>query len=159
MKRILSLSGALTALLFSALPASAAFVTIAVQDSDVANAAPSSTPIGAVIGFIVGAAVVFGIIAALLFIIIGAFQWITSGGDKAKVETARNHIVTAIVGLIIIFLSLVIVNFALQILGIGSLSNLKIKTLLPCAQSDRNPDGSCRTNGVGAQNPGQQGNY
>lgn len=89
----------------------------------------ANTSIGTVIAFVVGAAVVFGIIAALLFVVIGAFQWITSGGDKAKVESARNHIVAAIVGLLVIVLSIVIVNFALTIILGQSLTNLHFRSL------------------------------
>lgn len=107
-------------------------ITIQINPEDVQNAAPISTTMGQVIAFIVSAAVVFGIIAALLFVVLGAFQWITSGGDKGKVESARNHIVAAIVGLIIIVLSLVIVNFVLQLLGLGGLATgLTIKGLIP----------------------------
>lgn len=103
------------------------FITIAVTPPKTAiNPAVS---VGAVIGFLVGAAVVFAVIAALLFILIGAFQWITSGGDKGKVEAARNHIVAAIIGLIVIVLTLVIVNFVLELLGVGSLTNLRLQRL------------------------------
>lgn len=131
MKKIVALSAGTITFLTIAVPAFAQQTNqfIGVGPNDIANAAPPSLAIGAVIGFIVGAAVVFGIIAALLFIIIGAFNWITSGGAKDKVESARNHIVAAIVGLVIIFLSVVILNFVLTILGIGSLANLNVKTL------------------------------
>lgn len=117
----------------SAIPAFAQEeITIQVRPEDVRNAVNPSVTIGQVVGFLVGAAVVFGIIAALLFIIIGAFQWITSGGDKGKVESARNHIIAAIIGLVIIVLSLVIMNFVLQILGMGGLGGFKLKTLPKC---------------------------
>lgn len=106
--------------LMSALPIYAQ-VTVQINPSDVANAAPPSTGIGQVVGWVVGAAVVFGILAALIYIVLGAFQWITSGGDKGKVESARGHIVAAIVGLVIIVLSLAVMNFILQIIGIGSI--------------------------------------
>ena len=45
------------------------------------------------IGMIVGS------IIALLFLIWGAIDWITSGGDKAKYEAARDKITAAIFGL------------------------------------------------------------
>lgn len=116
-------------LALSAIPVFADPVTIAVNNV-VGAINPAKVGIGDVISWIVGAAVVFGILAALLFIILGAFNWITSGGDKGKVESARNHIVAAVVGLIIIVLSLVVINFVLQIIGIGSLgTGFKVPTL------------------------------
>lgn len=126
--RIISAASLLS--LTSAVPAFAqgSEITIAISAPRTAIN-PGNTSIGAVIGFLVGAAVVFAVIAALLFILIGAFQWITSGGDKGKVESARNHIVAAIIGLIIIVLTLVIVNFVLELLGVGSLTNLRLQRL------------------------------
>src|SRR3989344_874836 len=49
------------------------------------------------IGFIVGA-VVF-----VFMLIIGGIQWISSGDDKAKLESARGRISSAIVGLVVLF--------------------------------------------------------
>jgi lipopolysaccharide/colanic/teichoic acid biosynthesis glycosyltransferase len=50
----------------------------------------------------------------------GAIKWITSGGDKGKVDAARNTIVAAVIGLIVLLLSFVIINFAIQIVGAGN---------------------------------------
>ncbi|MFH2118380.1 MAG: hypothetical protein ABII10_01440 [Candidatus Paceibacterota bacterium] len=52
-----------------------------------------------------------GAIAVLVFLIWGAFEWITSEGDKGKLEKARNRITQAIVGLIILVGSFVILTF------------------------------------------------
>jgi len=43
--------------------------------------------------------IITGSIIALLFLIWGAIDWITSGGDKAKYEAARDKITAAIFGL------------------------------------------------------------
>lgn len=67
------------------------------------------------------------LIAALLvffYLILGAFQWITSGGDKSKVEQARNKITSAVVGLIILAASFAILNLALAFLGFSSLNDV-----------------------------------
>ena len=47
---------------------------------------------------------VFIVAAALTFfyLIFGAISWITSGGDKGKVEAARNKITAAVIGLLIL---------------------------------------------------------
>lgn len=89
----------------------------------------AGTPIGNIITFLVAFIVIVAVLAALFFIVLGAFQWITSGGDKTKVDAARNHIIAAIIGLVVIALSFVIINVVIQALGLGSLTNLRIPTL------------------------------
>ncbi|OGH36172.1 MAG: hypothetical protein A3B43_00090 [Candidatus Levybacteria bacterium RIFCSPLOWO2_01_FULL_38_120] len=88
-----------------------------------------NTSVGSIISFIVAFLIVIAFLAALLFIVIGAFQWITSGGDKQKVADARNHIIAAIIGLIVIALTFVIINVVIQALGLGTLTNLRIPKL------------------------------
>ena len=89
----------------------------------------AGTPIGNIITFLVAFIVILAVLAALFFIVIGAFQWITSGGDKTKVDAARNHIIAAVIGLVVIALSFVIINVVITALGLGTLTNLKIPTL------------------------------
>jgi len=43
------------------------------------------------------------VVVALVFLIIGAIKWITSGGDKTAVESARGTITSAIIGLVVVF--------------------------------------------------------
>lgn len=74
---------------------------------------------------IVVAIVVLAVVIALLYLLYGALRWITSRGDKEQVEAARNHIIAAIVGLIVIFLALFIVTLVLSLLGL-KLENLII---------------------------------
>lgn len=62
-------------------------------------------------------------ITALIFFIWGGIQWITSSGDKAKVEAARKRLVYAVIGLIVAFASYFIINlvgffFGLKLLGV-----------------------------------------
>jgi hypothetical protein len=85
--------------------------------------------IGSIVSFAVAFIIVVAFLAALLYVVIGAFQWITSGGDKQKVADARNHILAAVIGLIVIALSFIIINIVMQALGLGSLTNLDIPTL------------------------------
>lgn len=53
-------------------------------------------------------------IVSVIMIIIGGFQYITSGGDSGKVGNAKNTILYAIVGLVIVALAQVIVRFVLD---------------------------------------------
>ena len=81
------------------------------------------------LGGIIGAAVTFilivAVLIALFFLIFGGIRWITSGGDKAKVDSARQMITAAIVGLVISFLAFFILSLALSFFGL-SLSNLTL---------------------------------
>lgn len=84
------------------------------------------------LGDIVAAGVTFllviAVLIALFFLIFGGIRWITSGGDKGKVESARGMIIAAIIGLVIAFLAFFILSVALQFFGL-SLENLELPTI------------------------------
>lgn len=64
---------------------------------------------------------IIAIIVAVLYLIWGGIKWIMSGGDKAALQAAREHVIAAIVGLVVVFLSYFLLNFVLSsFLGIGS---------------------------------------
>lgn len=63
---------------------------------------------------------------AFVFLVLGGIQWITSGGDKAGLEGARNRIIHAIVGLIVVFSAWAITILLQQFLGITILGGLMI---------------------------------
>lgn len=48
---------------------------------------------------------------AVLFLILGGLQYVTSSGNKDKAEQAKQTILYAVIGLIVIALSFVIVSF------------------------------------------------
>lgn len=56
--------------------------------------------------------VIVGIIAVLM-IVVGGFRYITSGGDSTKVTAAKNTIMYALIGLVVVALSQLIVKFVL----------------------------------------------
>jgi hypothetical protein len=56
---------------------------------------------------------VVGGIVAVVFIIIGGFRYITSAGDSSKVGSAKNTILYAVIGLVIVALAQIIVHFVL----------------------------------------------
>ena len=60
---------------------------------------------------------VFGSILALGFVIYAGIQWAMSGGDKQKVQAARNRLTYSIIGLIVITLSFFIVQTIIQLLS------------------------------------------
>jgi len=52
-------------------------------------------------------------VAAVIMIIYGGFRYVTSGGDSGRISSAKNSLIYAIVGLIIVALAQVIVHFVL----------------------------------------------
>lgn len=52
---------------------------------------------------VIGMLFVVGVILFIFMLIIGGLQWITSGGDKAAVESARSKIGSALVGVVVLF--------------------------------------------------------
>ncbi len=51
---------------------------------------------------------------AIIMVIYGGFRYITSGGDSGKVGSAKNTLIYAIVGLIIVALAQVLVHFVIN---------------------------------------------
>lgn len=83
-----------------------------------------------VIRNVITVAFVVAILLALFFLIRGGISWVTSGGDKAKVDAARQMIVAAVIGLIITFLAYFILSIVLGIFGLN-LSSLVIPKIIP----------------------------
>ncbi|MFZ5376323.1 MAG: hypothetical protein ACOZAN_01480 [Patescibacteria group bacterium] len=60
------------------------------------------------------------VIAAVLafgFLIYGSIEWIASGGDKGKTESARNKLTASVIGLVVLASSYAILTLALNFLG------------------------------------------
>ena len=56
-------------------------------------------------------------VVAVIMIIIGGLKYITSGGDSGNVTGAKNTILYAVIGLVVVALSQVIVRFVLEQIG------------------------------------------
>lgn len=83
---------------------------------------------GGIIGTAIIVIFIIAIVIALIWLVIGGIKWITSSGDSSKVEGARNQIIAAVIGLIIVFLSFFILNFVLSLFGL-SLTTIEIPVL------------------------------
>ncbi len=71
-------------------------------------------PISGENGILVQAAniiAIMGGIAAIIIIIVSGIKFMTSGGDAERIKSARNTIINAIIGIIIIILSRAIILF------------------------------------------------
>jgi amino acid transporter len=74
---------------------------------------------GNILAQIINTLLVWAGVIALIFIIFGGFRYILSMGNQESVEKARNTILYAILGLIIVFLSYLIVAYLLgDLLGV-----------------------------------------
>ncbi len=77
----------------------------AAADSTINVTRPSQVTfenLGSLIGGLVGLIIIVALLATFLFLILGGITWITSGGDKSQVETARDRITNALIGLAIV---------------------------------------------------------
>lgn len=75
--------------------------------------------LGRLIPALVSLGLVIGAIVFLFFFLTGAISWISSGGDKMKIEHARSKITTALIGLVILLSFMAIIGFVECFFGIG----------------------------------------
>jgi len=66
---------------------------------------------------IINILLILAALAAGIYLIIGGVQYITSGSDEKGQETAKNRILYAVIGLIVIGLAAAIVNFVVGAIG------------------------------------------
>ncbi|OGF99438.1 hypothetical protein A2Y99_00140 [Candidatus Gottesmanbacteria bacterium RBG_13_37_7] len=81
---------------------------------------------------IVGLLLIVAALYSFLQFFLGGLSWMTSGGDKSKVEAAQKRITNAIIGLVITFSCWAIFLLIFQFLGIsgpGPNINLTFPTL------------------------------
>ena len=82
------------------------------------NCAGSGPTLGAIVADTINVLCVIVGIAAVIMIILGGFRYITASGDSGKIAGAKDTIIYAIVGLIIVAFSQMIVYFVLHKTGI-----------------------------------------
>lgn len=74
--------------------------------------------VGKLVSSLVGVLLIVSALLAFFYLIMGGISWITSGGDKAAMESARNKITHAIVGLIIVGAAWAVMILVQQFLGV-----------------------------------------
>ena len=82
--------------------------------------------IGTLISAGIGIAMIGAALLAFAYLVWGGFEWITSGGDKAGMEAARNRITAALVGLVIVAAAWAITKLIETFFGITILGNITI---------------------------------
>jgi cytochrome bd-type quinol oxidase subunit 2 len=109
-KMLLTASVAASTYFTAAMPALAQLGEIEVPEGFASN-------FGTIISSLLNLVMIIAAILVFLYLIMGGIEWITSGGDKGKTESARNKITAAIIGLIILAASYAILQLALSLLG------------------------------------------
>jgi hypothetical protein len=74
------------------------------------------------------------ILLSLAFLLFGGIKWITSGGDKNGIQSARQMIIYALIGLVVVFMSVFIIRIIGNLFGIELLN-------LPSSGGPRRPPG------------------
>jgi len=118
MKKFIALTASSFAFLFNPLLAFAQSVTSCPYMFS--SLCISSSQTGELIKNAFNIAVIVAVLIATGYLIYGGIKWVTSAGDKTNVESARNHIVAAIIGLIVVFLAFFIINIILGVFGINT---------------------------------------
>jgi hypothetical protein len=75
--------------------------------------------INRIIPILIYVGIVLCVIAFIILLIVGGIEYITSGGDKPRLENGRNKITNAITGLIVLLLLWLILQVANWIFGIN----------------------------------------
>lgn len=80
--------------------------------------APTGGLVPSIMNIVNGLLVIVGI-AAAIYLIIGGVRYITSQGDEGQTEQAKNTILYALIGLIVIGLAAAIVNFVINTVAVA----------------------------------------
>jgi len=80
---------------------------------------PPHFTFGGLFSALISLFIIIAFLAAFFYLLIGAFQWITSGGDETKLGEARNKILHAIIGLVLVVRVWVIFSLIEKFLGIS----------------------------------------
>jgi hypothetical protein len=68
-------------------------------------------------GNIIGLVLTIAAIVAFFYLIVSGFQYITAGGDAGKAQTARQGIINALIGIVIILISYLVLRYVGTLIG------------------------------------------
>ncbi|PIR59367.1 MAG: hypothetical protein COU69_00660 [Candidatus Pacebacteria bacterium CG10_big_fil_rev_8_21_14_0_10_56_10] len=75
-----------------------------------------------IVSRILGFATILAGILLIVYFLIGAFGWLTAGGDSGKIQKARDQMVNAVVGLIIVVAAFSVVGLIGAVVGLDILN-------------------------------------
>lgn len=100
-------------------PAYAADIVLPIGEEATKNNFFGFTCIGHLVSNIVAAAFIIAGILFFVLLVLGGIEWLTSGGDKVKVENAGKRITAALIGLAIVASSYAVYMLVLNFFGIN----------------------------------------
>ncbi|MEX1051943.1 MAG: hypothetical protein WEC83_00975 [Patescibacteria group bacterium] len=75
------------------------------------------------LGRIIGIVLFIAALMAFGYLIVSGFQYITAGGDAAKAQIARQGIINALIGILVIVVSYTLLTYVGNILDVGGGAN------------------------------------
>lgn len=94
----------------------------AFQPGTGAGAATGGTPFEQFFSVLLGFFTLIGGLMFLMYFVFGALSWLSAGGEKGKVESAKTQLTNAGIGLIIVVLSQAVVGITSGVLGLQILN-------------------------------------
>lgn len=75
---------------------------------------------------VVSVALGFAGISFFVLMLVAGFQWLTSGGDPARLQSARNTLTYAVGGMILVALAYLILVFIARFTGVTTILNFRV---------------------------------
>lgn len=92
--------------------------------SEIVGQGEGLTIINLFLGNLIGLLFAIGVLVAFVVLIIGAIQWMTAGNDKTQMESARGKVISALIGLVVLFAVFAIIKVIGALFGIEQLEDL-----------------------------------
>ncbi|MBI5045250.1 MAG: hypothetical protein HZC02_04950 [Candidatus Levybacteria bacterium] len=127
-KVVLSTLASFSTLILRSLPALAASKPVELCPPGAVCTGTTTDP-GVIIGNILNFLFILAAILSVAFLIWGGIKWITANGDKTKVQSARDTIIGAIIGLVVAFAAYFIINIVLTLLFGHGLGEMTVPTI------------------------------
>ena len=86
------------------------------------GASAGGTPLETFLSIFLGFFTIVGGLMFLLYFVFAALSWLSAGGDKGKVESAKTQMTNAALGLVVIILSQFIIGIVSNVLGLNILN-------------------------------------
>ena len=93
------------------------------------NVIDGNISIAEIANFAVAFAIVAATVIAIFYIAKGGFTFITSGGDDKKIEAAMHTVRYAIVGLVVVFMSVLVIKIVGAVFDFDFLSYLSFEKI------------------------------